>query len=53
MQAQHASFMGLASTVAALHGEVDTLKRDYARWYREQHRSVRDPFAMGGLEGAI
>ncbi|EPQ28193.1 uncharacterized protein PFL1_04021 [Pseudozyma flocculosa PF-1] len=54
IQAQHASFMALANQVASLHAQVDTLKRDYARWYQQTHKSYRDPFAsMSQLAGSI
>lgn len=51
---QHESFMTLAAQVAALHGEVDALKKDYARWYKQVNKSVRDPFgSMEALAGSV
>ena len=48
------SFMTLASQVAGLHGEVESLKKDYARWYKQVNKSVRDPFAsMGAVAGSV
>lgn len=41
---QNAAFMALAEQVATLHAEIDALKKDYAKWYRERFNSVRDPF---------
>ncbi|CAO1621232.1 unnamed protein product [Parajaminaea phylloscopi] len=41
---QHSHFMNLASQVATLHSDVETLKRDYRSWYARQFRSARDPF---------
>lgn len=54
IHAQHESFMTLAAHVAALHAEVDALKKDYAKWYKQVHRSVRDPFgSMNTLAGSV
>ncbi|TKY89379.1 hypothetical protein EX895_001910 [Sporisorium graminicola] len=54
IHAQHESFMTLAAQVAALHAEVDALKRDYAKWYKQVHKSVRDPFgSMNALAGSV
>lgn len=44
---QNASFMGLAEQIATLHAEIDTLKKDYVKWYQARYQSVRDPFAPG------
>ena len=44
---QNASFMGLAEQIATLHAEIDTLKKDYVKWYQARFQSVRDPFAPG------
>lgn len=54
IHAQHESFMTLAGQVAALHAEVEALKKDYAKWYKRVNRSVRDPFgSMSGLMGSV
>jgi len=54
IHAQHESFMTLAGQVAALHAEVEALKKDYAKWYKAVNKSVRDPFAsMSGLAGSV
>ncbi|SJX61500.1 related to NUP49-nuclear pore protein [Sporisorium reilianum f. sp. reilianum] len=54
IHAQHESFMTLAAQVAALHAEVEALKKDYARWYKQVHKSVRDPFgSMNALAGSV
>lgn len=54
IHAQHQSFMTLAGQVAALHAEVDALKKDYAKWYKQVNRSVRDPFgSMNALAGSV
>ncbi|SPO22261.1 related to NUP49 - nuclear pore protein [Ustilago trichophora] len=54
IHAQHESFMTLAGQVAALHAEVDALKKDYAKWYKQVNRSVRDPFgSMNALAGSV
>ncbi|GAC96821.1 hypothetical protein PHSY_004405 [Pseudozyma hubeiensis SY62] len=54
IHAQHESFMTLAGQVAALHAEVDALKKDYTRWYKQVNRSVRDPFgSMNALAGSV
>lgn len=42
---QNASFMALTEHVATLHAEIDTLKKDYVKWYQNRFQSVRDPFA--------
>ncbi|CEH12354.1 Nuclear pore complex, Nup98 component (sc Nup145/Nup100/Nup116) [Ceraceosorus bombacis] len=44
IRVQHASFMALASSVAALHSEVEGFKRRYSDWYFQTHRTARDPF---------
>lgn len=44
---QNASFMGLAEQIATLHAEIETLKKDYVKWYQARFQSVRDPFAPG------
>lgn len=44
---QNASFMGLAEQIAGLHAEIETLKKDYVKWYQNRFQSVRDPFAPG------
>ncbi|PWZ03425.1 hypothetical protein BCV70DRAFT_154914 [Testicularia cyperi] len=49
IHAQHASFMALAAQVAALHSDIDGLKKDYAAWYKQTHKSVRDPFGSMNL----
>lgn len=54
IHAQHESFMTLAGEVAALHAEVEALKKDYAKWYKAVNRSVRDPFgSMSGLMASV
>lgn len=54
IHAQHESFMTLAGQVAALHAEVEALKKDYAKWYKQVNRSVRDPFgSMNALAGSV
>ncbi|PWN54107.1 hypothetical protein IE53DRAFT_323719 [Violaceomyces palustris] len=54
IHAQHSSFMALATQVASLHSEVETLKKDYSRWYQQQHRSFRDPFgSMNQLASSV
>uniref|UniRef100_V5EV28 Uncharacterized protein n=1 Tax=Kalmanozyma brasiliensis (strain GHG001) TaxID=1365824 RepID=V5EV28_KALBG len=54
IHAQHESFMALAGQVAGLHAEVDALKKDYARWYKQVNKSVRDPFgSMNALAGSV
>lgn len=42
---QNASFMAMAEQVATLHTEIETLKKDYIKWYQTRFQSVRDPFA--------
>ncbi|WFD17824.1 glutathionyl-hydroquinone reductase [Malassezia caprae] len=42
---QNASFMAMAEQVATLHAEIETLKKDYIKWYQTRFQSVRDPFA--------
>ncbi|WFD42849.1 glutathionyl-hydroquinone reductase [Malassezia psittaci] len=42
---QNASFMGFAEQIATLHAEIETLKKDYVKWYQARFQSVRDPFA--------
>ncbi|WFD22053.1 glutathionyl-hydroquinone reductase [Malassezia equina] len=42
---QNASFMAMAERVATLHAEIETLKKDYLKWYQTRFQSVRDPFA--------
>ncbi|WFC93428.1 glutathionyl-hydroquinone reductase [Malassezia brasiliensis] len=44
---QNASFMGFAEQIATLHAEIETLKKDYVKWYQARYQSVRDPFAPG------
>lgn len=44
---QNAAFMALAEQVATLHAEIDSLKKDYVKWYQARFHSVRDPFAQG------
>lgn len=44
---QNASFMAFAEQVASLHAEIDTLKKDYVKWYQLRFQSVCDPFAPG------
>lgn len=54
IHAQHESFMTLAGHVAALHAEVDALKKDYAKWFKQVNKSVRDPFgSMNALAGSV
>ncbi|KAN0060861.1 Nucleoporin nup49/NSP49 (Nuclear pore protein nup49/NSP49) [Thecaphora frezii] len=54
IHAQHSSFMALAAEVAGLHAEVETLKRDFSKWYQQTHKSFRDPFAsMAQLAGSV
>lgn len=54
IHAQHASFMALAADVASLHSEIESLKKDYAKWYKQAHKSVRDPFgSMNQLAGSV
>ncbi|WFD25789.1 glutathionyl-hydroquinone reductase [Malassezia nana] len=42
---QNASFMAMAEQVATLHADIETLKKDYIKWYQTRFQSVRDPFA--------
>lgn len=46
--------MTMAAQVAQLHSEVEALKKDYAKWYKQVNRSVRDPFGrMNELAGSV
>ena len=44
LQAQHASFVALASKAAALDGELQQLKNTYRTLWRSRTGSARDPF---------
>ena len=44
LQAQHASFVALASKTAALDAELQKLKNTYRQLWRAQTGSARDPF---------
>jgi nucleoporin p58/p45 len=46
LRAQHASFMSLASHVAALDTDLKLLKDEYRILWREKTKSVQDPFAI-------
>lgn len=46
--------MALAAEVASLHSEVDSLKKDYTKWYQQTHKSFRDPFgSMNQLASSV
>ncbi|KIY64434.1 hypothetical protein CYLTODRAFT_438218 [Cylindrobasidium torrendii FP15055 ss-10] len=55
IQAQHATFLALASTTAALDGELQKIKVLYRQLWRERVGSARDPFNelddVGGTAG--
>lgn len=53
IQAQNVSFMALATKIAAVHADIQTLKADYTHWYQQQYRSLRDPFSMQLLESTV
>lgn len=53
IHAQNMSFMALATKVATVHAEIQTLKADYTRWYQAEHHSVRDPFSTHPLEAVV
>lgn len=44
LQAQHATFIGLASKTAALDSELQKIKTLYTQLWRAKTGSVRDPF---------
>ena len=44
LEAQHATFMALATKAAALDAELQKIKRLYTQLWREKVGSMRDPF---------
>jgi hypothetical protein len=54
LEAQHASFMTLASSVSALDTQLKHLKDEYRLIWREKTGSVQDPFKrMGTIENRM
>lgn len=54
LEAQHTSFMTLASSVAALDTQLKHLKDEYRIIWREKTGSVQDPFKrMGTIENRM
>ena len=47
LQAQHATFLALASKTASVDAELQKLKAVYAQLWRAKTGSVRDPFNDG------
>lgn len=50
MQAQHATFLALASRTAALDAELQNIKALYTQLWRTRTGSVRDPFDSVGMD---
>ena len=44
LEAQHATFMALATKAVALHAELQKIKNLYTQLWREKVVSMRDPF---------
>ena len=44
LEAQHATFMALATKAAALDAELQKIKKLYTQLWREKVGSMRDPF---------
>jgi nucleoporin p58/p45 len=53
IQAQNSSFMSLAAQVASLHSEIESLRKDYTKWYQQSYQSARDPFSMETMAAVI